>query len=150
MPSPTHTLSIHFDDSSDTLQLPVHGLFWAVQSPLLSSLSRAPEPSSSQPSPPPPTLSLHLASRQAFPLLLSYIYTLDEDEFLRGILNGVAWDGTGGSSVGSSPSPSPMTTLDRLAVLCGLWKNVVGLEMGDHNLWDVLQDGWEELVSRMP
>jgi hypothetical protein len=68
-PLPSQRLLITFEVSSEPLLLPVHGLVWALTSPLLPSLATA-----SAEAPPFP---LDLPSSSGFPLFHAWMYTRD-------------------------------------------------------------------------
>ncbi|ORY83478.1 hypothetical protein BCR35DRAFT_331131 [Leucosporidium creatinivorum] len=147
LPSPTHLLAITFLDTNQRSLVPIHSLSLALASPLFTSLpnSSSAEPFLAETLPSLPIIHLSLPSTLSFPLLHNWILLRSPGALLQALDE-------------CSPIPDELprpelsaAAMKRAAVLRGLWANVVALEMGDEELWEVMQGEWSfvlELLER--
>lgn len=143
-PVPSQKLFITFEDSSQPLLLPVHGLVWALTSPLLSSLATA-----SSEAPPFP---LDLPSSSGFHLFHTWMYIRSTPALLRTLF---AFTNHEPTPANASPEESaahcsaqePEVLLAKLELLSGLYRNAVALQVWDDELWTTMKSAWRALVD---
>ncbi|KAK4705471.1 hypothetical protein P7C70_g723, partial [Phenoliferia sp. Uapishka_3] len=171
--SPSHLLAISSPDSPRTLLLPVHGLVFASRSPGLSILSSHPSlqhsssnlPTSPSPSPSHlPVVPLSLPSSLAVPIIQAWIYLASPSLLLSSLLPKIPRPPPSLSSILNPPDPGPpdaaamaeslsqvssKVLLERVALVHGLWQDVVALEMADSELWETMGRAWAILVASL-
>ncbi|ORY81207.1 hypothetical protein BCR35DRAFT_304051 [Leucosporidium creatinivorum] len=142
-PSPTHQLLITFDDSAQPLLLPIHGLVWALASPLLSTIASGHSEGSPIPITLPSSSSFHLLHTWIYleciqALLHPLLAFSDEEETSRASPNEI---------VALCSLQEEETLLDRLELLSGLYRNALALRVGDTKLWSAMGGAWRILVD---
>lgn len=143
-PVPSQQLLITFEDSSQPLLLPIHGLVWALTSPLLPSLAN---PSSEA-----PPFPLELPSSSSFHLFHTWVYLQSTTPLLTALFTF-----TNHEPLPSNASPEqlvavcsaqePETLLATLELLSGLYRNTVALQVWDDELWTMMKLAWRALVD---
>jgi hypothetical protein len=120
--------------------VPIHSLSLTLSSPLFANLTCA-EPSNADPSPSLPVVHLSLPSTLGFPLLHNWIVLRSSTALLQALdaCNPI---------VEELPSTElAAAAMKRAAALRGLWANVVAMEMGEEQLWEVMQGEWELVIE---
>ncbi|GAA6035240.1 hypothetical protein JCM8097_006435 [Rhodosporidiobolus ruineniae] len=139
LPHPTFVLDLHFGDTHERQYIPIHGLAWALASPCLASASRADTAIDEDGRLLLPLLPLSLPSQDTFPFLHDYVYTSSSAQLLQDLLTPPT----------SAPDDSLKSLSIRLQRLRAFWGNVVGLEIGDEELWTTMRRAWDVLVHEV-
>ncbi|GAA5917513.1 hypothetical protein JCM8208_006107 [Rhodotorula glutinis] len=176
-PLPTHLLELHSEDTGERYRTPVHGLLWALQSPLLPQLCRrfVLESSSagvdgnaarSNPHGPSaagaaretdelllPLVNFPMPCRAAWPLLHRFLYDGSAASLLNALL---APPDTLPTRPFDPRAPRPdraQPVLDSLLVrlmrVREVWLDAHALELSDRHLWDTLERAYTTLVAEL-
>ncbi|ORY89814.1 hypothetical protein BCR35DRAFT_159458 [Leucosporidium creatinivorum] len=145
-PIPSQSLLITFEDSSQPLLLPVHGLVWALTSPLLASLAN---PSSEA-----PPFPLDLPSSSSFHLFHTWMYLRSTTALLTALSTFTDNEPTPAHASPEDPelvalcsAQEPEALLAKLEMLSGLYRNAVALQVWDDELWTTMKGAWRTLVD---
>lgn len=145
-PVPSHKLLITFQDASQPFLLPVHGLVWALTSPLLASLATTASPEA-------PPFPIALPSSAGFHLFHTWMYIRSTRSLLGTLLTfpNHAPTPTNASPEGSAAAhcsaQEPEMLLAKLELLSGLYRNAVALQVWDDELWATMKSAWRMLVE---
>ncbi|GAA5878147.1 hypothetical protein JCM3774_004310 [Rhodotorula dairenensis] len=142
-PIPSHVLVVSFDDVDEVLEVPAHGLVWAVtNSELFASLLNC-EPPDEDPSefdaPAPfvalPTFPLHVPYKSAWLALHDFVYLGSASRLLETLVPP--------ASAGHGEESTRALTRVR-----ELWINAAALRFRDEELWDTIEEAWARLLRR--
>lgn len=146
-PVPSHKLLITFQDASQPLLLPVHGLVWALTSPLLASLATTASPEA-------PPFPLTLPSSAGFHLFHTWMYIRSTRSILSTLFTFTNHTPTppnaspeGSAAAAHCSAQEPEMLLAKLELLSGLYRNAVGLQVWDDELWATMKSVWRMLVE---
>ncbi|GAA5946126.1 hypothetical protein JCM3775_004154 [Rhodotorula graminis] len=176
-PLPTHLLELQFEDTDERYRTPVHGLLWALQSPLLPQLCRrfVLEPSSahndgdaalnSHPQPPVagaapeghelllPLVTFAIPCRAAWPLLHRFLHDGSAASLLNALLAPPDTLPTRPFDPRAPRPDSAQPVLDSLLVrlmrVREVWLDAHALELSDRHLWDTLERAYTTLVAEL-
>ncbi|GAA5869235.1 hypothetical protein JCM8547_005173 [Rhodosporidiobolus lusitaniae] len=124
-PSPPHSTGV-----------PPPSAYLATPQPVIQHLPVVFLPSSQ------PSSTVFLPSAEAFSLLHRWVYDRDSPALWEALVNGAP--SSSGQGQGEEEPPEK-----RLARIANLWKTVVVLEVADEEVWGVMAEAWEEVVSEV-
>ncbi|TNY23125.1 Clp1-like protein [Rhodotorula diobovata] len=163
LPLPTHLLELHFLDTGERYRTPVHGLLWALQSPLLPQLCRRfvlPSSTTSSSALLLPLVQFALPCRAAWPLLHRFLYDGSAAQLLNGLLAPPDSVLPHRNFDPRSPTTPTTTTRDaaqplldslvvRLMRVREVWLDAHALELSNRHLWDTLERAYTTLVAEL-
>lgn len=156
-------LELQFTDTGEHYRTPVHGLVWALQSPLLPQLCRrfvppgqgvddATSPSNEFLL---PLVAIRIPCRPAWPLLHKYLYDGSAAQLLNSLLaTPDALPPRTLSLDAAAPPPDPLqpqldSLVTRLMRVREVWLDAQALELSDRKVWDTLERAYDVLVSEL-
>ncbi|GAA5845210.1 hypothetical protein JCM9279_004803 [Rhodotorula babjevae] len=176
-PLPTHLLELQFEDTGERYRTPVHGLLWALQSPLLPQLCRrfVLEPSSTGNNGDAALNSLYAApvagaAPEGQELLLPLVTFAIPCRAAWPLLHRFLHDGSAASLLNNllappdtlpprpfdprAPRPDPAqpvldSLLVRLMRVREVWLDAYALELSDRRLWETLERAYTTLVAEL-
>jgi len=173
-PLPTHLLELQFEDTGERYRTPVHGLLWALQSPLLPQLCRrfvlesssAGDAALSNSYAPPaagaapegqelllPLVTFAIPCRAAWPLLHRFLHDGSAASLLNALLAPPDTLPTRPFDPRAPRPDSAQPVLDSLLVrlmrVREVWLDAHAVELSDRHLWETLERAYTTLIAEL-